>query len=80
MRSLCFFLGLALIAVGQHSLQGPSNATSAKAALPNLLFGMLQWLSDGRGAWAATIIGLLMVAYALVPRRRSKLPLGGERR
>jgi hypothetical protein len=65
---------LALIAVAQHSLQGTSTPAGAKAALPNLLFGTLLWLGDGRGAWAATAIGLLMVAYAVVPRRRSTLP------
>jgi hypothetical protein len=76
MRSLCLFLGLTLIAIGQNSLQGSSHTTSAKAALPNMVFGMLQWLSVGTGAWVATIIGILLAAHALVPRRRSGSSVG----
>lgn len=75
MRSVFFFLGLALIAVAQHSLHGAAtNATSAKSALPNMLLGAVMLLTDdhGRGAWAATVIGVLMVVFALVPRRGSK--------
>lgn len=79
MRSVFFFLGLALIAVAQHSLHAAAaNANSAKSALPNMLLGAMMLLTDdrGHGAWAATAIGVLMVVYALVPRRGSKSSMG----
>ena len=83
MRSVFIFLGLALIAVAQHSLHAAAtNSNSAKAALPNMLLGAMMLLTDdhGRGAWAATVIGILMVVYALVPRRGSKSRVGKSTR
>jgi|EndMetStandDraft_7_1072992.scaffolds.fasta_scaffold827146_2 hypothetical protein len=83
MRSVFFFLGLALIAVAQHSLHAAAtNANSAKSALPNMLLGAMMLLTDdhGRGAWGATAIGVLMVVYALVPRRGSKSRVGKSTR
>ena len=75
MRSVFFFLGLALIAVAQHGLHvAPTSATSAKSTIPNVLLGAVMLLTDdhGRGAWLATAMGVMMVVYALVPRRGSK--------
>lgn len=83
MRSVFFFLGLALIAVAQHSLHvAATNATSAKSTIPNVLLGAVMLLTDdhGRGAWLATAIGVLMVVFALVPRRGSKSRLGRSNR
>lgn len=68
MRVLLLFLGLALIAIGQHSLLGLPPANSAKSALPNLLFGLLNWVAGGLSGWLATAMGASMIAWSLLLR------------
>lgn len=72
MRSLLFFLGLALIALSNGTPDGLRHSGSVKAALPHLLQGMVAWLSNDEGRWIGTILGVCMVAVSFSPWLRRK--------
>lgn len=73
MRSLLFFLGLALIALSNGTPDGlPHHSGSAKAALPHLLQGVVAWFGGDEGRWIGTILGACMVAISFSPWLRKK--------
>lgn len=70
MRSLLFFLGFCLIGLANTppDLFPGYSGTSAKGALPHLLYAPFAWLPEEIRRWVVTITGVALVLAAIVVR------------